>query len=114
MARNKAFNIDDAIEKAMNVFREKGFEGASMQDLVDATGLSRSSIYETFGSKKELYLAALDRYDDQTQDMTAILYGTGPAKELLHTFFGKLIEHNLQQSCLMVSASLEMCAHPEV
>ncbi|SFI86871.1 transcriptional regulator, TetR family [Paenibacillus sp. UNC496MF] len=114
MARNKTFNIDDAIEKAMRVFREKGYEGASMQDLVDATGLSRSSIYETFGSKKDLYLVALDRYGDQAQDLTGILYGKGTAKELLLAFFDRLIAHNMPQSCLMVSASLEMCGHPEV
>jgi TetR/AcrR family transcriptional repressor of nem operon len=112
MSRTKAFSIDGAIEKAMQVFREKGFEGTSMQDLVDATGLSRSSIYETFGSKKDFYLVALDRYEDQC--LTTMLYEPGPAKELLIAFFNKVIEHNLPQSCLMVNASLEMCDHPEV
>ena len=85
-----------------------------MQDLVDATGLSRSSIYETFGSKKDLYLVSLDRYEDQAHDLTSVLYGAGPAKELLLAYFDRLIAHNTKQSCLMVNASLEMCEHPEV
>lgn len=114
MSRNKSFSIEDAIEMAMYVFREKGYEGTSMQDLVAATGLSRSSIYETFGSKKDLYLVALDRYEDQGNELTGVLYGVGPAKELLLEYFHKLIEHNLPQSCLMVNASLEMSDHPEV
>ena len=46
----------------MDVFWHHGYEGASMQHLAEATGLNRSSIYNTFGSKHALYLAALDRY----------------------------------------------------
>lgn len=115
MSRNKTFDIDKAIEKAMEVFWEKGYEGTSMQDLVDALGLSRSSIYETFGSKKDLYLVALDRYEDQSNDcLGSILYEKGPAKELLTRFFNKVIEHNLPKSCFMVNATLEMTAHPDV
>ncbi|WP_219836821.1 TetR/AcrR family transcriptional regulator [Paenibacillus sp. R14(2021)] len=115
MARTKEFNIDDAIEKAIQVFRAKGYEGTSMQDLVDALGLSRSSIYETFGSKKDLYLSALDRYGDSTSEsLTAVLYEAGPTRELLLRFFDKFIAHNTPHSCLMVNASLEMCDHADV
>ena len=49
----------------MGLFWERGFEAASMSDLVEATGLNKSSIYNTFGSKDELFSAALDRYLDR-------------------------------------------------
>ena len=46
----------------MNAFRSKGYEGTSVQDLVDATGVGRGSLYAAFGSKEGLYLAAMDRW----------------------------------------------------
>ncbi|GAB5535012.1 MAG: TetR/AcrR family transcriptional regulator [Rubricoccaceae bacterium] len=62
MARPKTFSPDAALAAALEVFRCSGYEATSVQDLVDATGLSRSSLYATFGDKHALYLAALDRY----------------------------------------------------
>ncbi|SDN04218.1 transcriptional regulator, TetR family [Paenibacillus sp. yr247] len=115
MSRNNNFDIDKAIENAMEVFWEKGYEGSSMQDLVDVLRLSRSSIYETFGSKKDLYLVALDKYEDQANEcLVPILYEKGTAKDLLFRFFNKVIELHIPRSCLMVNASLEMTAHSDV
>jgi TetR/AcrR family transcriptional repressor of nem operon len=62
MPRTKEFDPDDVLEQAMELFWEQGFEATSAQDLVDRTGLNRSSLYNTFGSKQELYLQALDHY----------------------------------------------------
>lgn len=68
MPRPRAFDPDDALAAALGVFRAKGYEAASVQDLVDATGLSRSSLYATFGDKHGLFLAALDRYARQGRE----------------------------------------------
>ncbi|NIK67016.1 MULTISPECIES: TetR/AcrR family transcriptional regulator [unclassified Paenibacillus] len=114
MSRVKTFQIEETIDKAIDVFREKGYQGTSMQDLVSALSLNRSSIYQTFRSKEELYLVSLDRYGDQTSDITAILYEPGTCREVLMRFFAKLIEHNSVRTCLLVYASLEMGEHPEV
>ncbi|PEN11373.1 TetR family transcriptional regulator [Longibacter salinarum] len=65
MPRTKEFDPDAVLDRAMCQFWEEGYERTSVQDLVEATGLSRSSLYETFGNKHELYLAALDRYRDR-------------------------------------------------
>lgn len=62
MPRAKQFDPDEVLEQAMELFWENGFEATSAQDLVDRTGLNRSSLYNTFGSKQELYLRALDHY----------------------------------------------------
>lgn len=71
MARPKAFSPDDALTAALEVFRRQGYEATSVQDLVEATGLSRSSLYDTFGDKHALYLSALDRYRQLGRDHLA-------------------------------------------
>jgi AcrR family transcriptional regulator len=60
--RPRSFDEDQAIDAAMRVFWEKTFEGTTMTDLTDATGLSRSSIHAAFGSKEGLFLKAVERY----------------------------------------------------
>jgi AcrR family transcriptional regulator len=60
--RPREFDADEALDKALDVFRRKGFEGASLPDLTHAMGISRPSLYATFGNKEELFRKALDRY----------------------------------------------------
>jgi AcrR family transcriptional regulator len=60
--RPRSFDEDQAIDAAMRVFWEKSFEGSTMTDLTDATGLSRSSIHAAFGSKEGLFFRAVERY----------------------------------------------------
>lgn len=62
MARPREFDTDDALDRAIDVFREHGFEGASAQMLVDAIGIGRQSLYGAFGDKWRLYCAAVRRY----------------------------------------------------
>lgn len=64
MARPREFDPDTALERAMQAFWAKGFEATSLDDLCDATGLGRSSLYAAFGDKQALYLTALARYED--------------------------------------------------
>jgi len=68
--RPRSFDEDQAIDAAMRVFWEKSFEGTTMTDLTDATGLSRSSIHAAFGSKEGLFLKAVERY--KSEQMTYI------------------------------------------
>src|SRR5258708_868155 len=63
--RPRTFDEDQAIDAAMRVFWEKSFEGTTMTDLTDATGLSRSSIHAAFGSKEGLFLKAVERYKSE-------------------------------------------------
>ena len=62
MARPKTFDDDVAIDAAITVFREHGYEGTSAQMLVDAMGIGRQSLYNSFGDKAGLYSASLRRY----------------------------------------------------
>lgn len=62
MARAKEFDYNDVLDKATELFLEKGYYNTSFQDLVDYMGIHRRSIYDTYGDKKQLYLKALERY----------------------------------------------------
>ena len=62
MGRKRSFDADEAVRAARSVFWSNGYEGASLPDLEAATGLNRSSIYHTFGSKRGLFDAAVDSY----------------------------------------------------
>src|SRR3981081_3787453 len=62
MARHKEFDRDEALHKAMEVFWSRGYNAASIQDLVKHMRINRQSLYDTFGDKHALYLLALDRY----------------------------------------------------
>lgn len=62
MARPKTFDDDVALDAAIGVFREHGYEGTSAQMLVDAMGIGRQSLYNSFGDKAGLYSAAVRRY----------------------------------------------------
>jgi TetR/AcrR family transcriptional regulator, transcriptional repressor for nem operon len=62
MARPREFDADAALDGAIGVFREHGFEGASAEMLVNAMGIGRQSLYDTFGDKWQLYRSAVRRY----------------------------------------------------
>jgi TetR/AcrR family transcriptional repressor of nem operon len=63
VARPKAFNTDEALDHAVDLFWANGFDGTSIQDLEGRMGIQRGSLYHAFGDKQGLFLAALDRYD---------------------------------------------------
>ena len=62
MARPRGFDEDKVIKSALTIFWKKGYEATSIRELEEATGLSRISIYNTFGDKEGLFLRALDLY----------------------------------------------------
>jgi AcrR family transcriptional regulator len=78
MARPKAFDEEIALDAAIAVFREHGFEGTSAQMLVDAMGIGRQSLYDTFGDKWQLYRAALRRYGTAEVQAHRAALKTGP------------------------------------
>ena len=77
MARPREFDTTEALSQAMQVFWSKGFKATSLNDLLDAMGLSKSSFYDTFGSKHEVFLETIEHYK---KTMTAQMR---PARALL-------------------------------
>jgi AcrR family transcriptional regulator len=64
MGRARAFDTDEALDRAMTVFWTKGYEGASLADLTEAMEISRPSLYAAYGNKEELFRKALERYGE--------------------------------------------------
>jgi AcrR family transcriptional regulator len=60
--RRREFDLDQALDRALEVFWRKGYEGASISELTEAMGINRPSLYAAFGNKEELFRKALDRY----------------------------------------------------
>ncbi|NOU69799.1 TetR family transcriptional regulator [Paenibacillus sp. LMG 31461] len=96
MARPKEFDQEAALDKALEVFWEKGYERTSIQDLVEHTGVHRGSLYDTFGDKHKLFLTCLDRFRMVAKERVYyILEEEGEPKEVLQRFFTKLIDVSL-------------------
>jgi TetR/AcrR family transcriptional repressor of nem operon len=118
MARTKEFNEDQALDKAIEIFWHKGYNGTSAQDLVTHLGLSRSSLYDTFGDKQKLFSQSLQRYQKQSQDqIVKLLEESKNIKETLHDIFKQAVIESLQdritKGCFMVNSSVELAMHDE-
>ncbi|MEU5305088.1 TetR/AcrR family transcriptional regulator [Streptomyces noursei] len=112
MARPKEFDPHAALKVAMETFRRRGYEGTSVQDLVDALGINRSSMYAAFGSKHDLYLKALERYSaDEKAKAEHDLAGDGPALPALRAFLLSYVDAALtdpeRNGCLVTHGVLE-------
>ncbi|MFY0612834.1 MAG: TetR/AcrR family transcriptional regulator [Hyphomicrobiaceae bacterium] len=65
MARPREFDLDVAIDRAMDVFWANGYDGASLPDLLDGIGITRGSLYKAFNDKRSLFLLVLSRYEEE-------------------------------------------------
>jgi len=115
MARSKDFDEAEVLSKAVCIFWHKGYNGTSMQDLVDGLGISRSSLYDTFGDKHALYIKALDSYQQTGgSQMCDIINNTASAKEaikkLLELTMRDLLNDEQRKGCFMVNAEIELAS----
>lgn len=115
MARPQEFDTEAALNSAMRVFWSKGFEATSLVDLMQATGLSKSSLYGAFGDKRDLFLSAYDAYRrDRAREMRLILE-TGSARQAIETFFCKIINDAAvvepSNGCMSTNQAVELAPH---
>ena len=108
MTGKKKFNESDIIDKAMNVFWSKGYEGSSLKDLTEATGLLKGSLYNAFQSKENLFLLCLDHYGHKSN---SFFFQNEEPKDYLEKFFQRLIQDGLNKDnvkgCLIMNSCLE-------
>lgn len=118
MARPRKFDEQRAIDAAMRAFWTAGYEATSTQDLCAATGLGRSSIYNTFVSKRELFDRALRRYTAiKNAEVFELLDEPGPGREKLHTLLLRIAGQPESEppGCLVVNSLMELAPRdPEI
>jgi TetR/AcrR family transcriptional repressor of nem operon len=120
MARTKEFDTEEALEKAIGVFWDKGYTACSIQDVVEGLGLSRSSIYETFGDKRQLFLAALKKYQREGVDSMRHNLGTATnvrqaLKDIFYAVLPVGLDGSAQKGCFLVNSGIELAPHdPEI
>lgn len=118
MGRTKGFNTGEALEAAMRVFWKNGYEATSMENLEEAMKLKRTSIYNAFGNKRQLYKAVLDRYlNTVLSRFTAAFKQADSAKGAVEAVFRTTVDHHFNfdnpGGCLVVLSVLENHQHDE-
>ena len=113
MARPREFDVETALDSAMQVFWSKGYETASVDDLCEATGLSRSSLYATFGDKRNLLLESLSHYVQKGDERigNALLRKIpfrDALSDLLHDFIDAIVAGPGRRGCFIGNCAAEI------
>ncbi|MFC4947760.1 TetR/AcrR family transcriptional regulator [Pseudonocardia sp. GCM10023141] len=121
MPRPRTFDEEQALDAAMRAFWVAGYEATSTDDLCTATGLGRSSIYNTFTGKHALFLRALRRYTDERTGWLVELAGSGRGARatlralMLQAGSGTGIDIGVDEpaGCLVVNTTVELAARDQ-
>jgi len=115
---DKQFDRDEALNEAMQLFWSHGYEATGVADLLSHMGIGRQSLYDTFGSKRTLFLEALRTYFiEQAKTAESLLGGSGTAIENLEAFLEnrEQLVADLPKGCLIGNTAAELGPHdPEV
>lgn len=117
MGRPYEFDREETLSKAMDVFWEKGYKATSIQDLVDHMGIKRGSIYNTFGDKHSLFIAAVEYYGEEITSKTIkVLESDGSPLENIRIFFDTIVNtpaDRKTRGCLISNTVVELAPHDE-
>jgi TetR/AcrR family transcriptional regulator, transcriptional repressor for nem operon len=116
MARPREFREERAVEAAMRAFWTAGYEATSTEDLCAATGLGRSSVYNTFRSKRELFERALRHYTtSRTAELVELMEADRPLREKVRTLLWQSVDPRPEDpaGCLVVNATVELAPHDD-
>lgn len=108
--RPRAFDVNDALDNALRVFWQKGYEGTSMPDLTEAMGINRPSLYAAFGNKEELFRKALDRYTEKASAFMQEVLSEPTAYSAIEKLLRKIADGQCSKDnprgCLLVQGAL--------
>ncbi len=115
VGRPKEFDEQQALERAMEVFWAHGYEATSVQDLLDAMGINRGSMYDTFGDKHALFSAAIDHYGRTvTRGVETLLAAPGSPLANIRRSLVAMADQALNGSCrgcLATNTAIELAQH---
>jgi TetR/AcrR family transcriptional repressor of nem operon len=111
MPRPRLFSIDEILARAQLQFQRDGYHATSTQVIVDCTGAGRGSIYNTFDSKRDLYIRALRRYiETRHQRLQARANDLSSSRAAILSVFECTIEE-CPDGCFIVNTSVELSSH---
>lgn len=117
MGRPREFNTEAALEQAMQTFWARGYEATSLHDLISAMGISKSSFYDTFGSKHELFLATMDHYNETvaSRHIAELIEAAPNVKagiaEVFNTTIDDMLADGEKRGCFINSCAIETAPH---
>ncbi|MGG3891169.1 TetR/AcrR family transcriptional regulator [Metabacillus fastidiosus] len=118
MGRTREFDEEKALDAAMQLFWEKGYEATSLSDLTSRMGIQRPSIYSAFGGKKELFEAALRKYMmSRASHVRTKLQNNPSVKDAFRTFFEDVVAEEYgegcSRGCFCINTMVELAPHDE-
>ena len=118
MVRPREFDEHEVLHRAVELFWEKGYEGASLCDLLEATGIARGSLYKAFGSKHGIFLMALQTYLDQgLEKLQATLYEASSVAQGIAQWLDHMAWMSVRTcgpcGCLAVNMAAELGSHDQ-
>ncbi len=109
MARTKEFSPDEALQSAMEVFWQKGYEATSMRDLLERTKLHKASLYQTFGNKERLFISALKRFCmSALEPFKAISKSATPLSDLKQLMLTVCSSPDPSNGCMLANTAAEV------
>jgi TetR/AcrR family transcriptional repressor of nem operon len=118
MARPKEFDVDEALEAAMEAFWERGYEATSLSDLTRAMGVQKASLYATYGDKHQLFVAALERYARLEAEELKSQLSKPNARAAIHGVFSSATACGnvkaCRRGCFLVNTMTEVAPHDPV
>lgn len=115
--RVRQFDVDEALDRAMEVFWKRGYEGATLDELTAAMGINRPSLYAAFGNKEELYRKVLDRYRAGPVAFVAEALAQPTAREVAESLLRgtvRLLTHKSHPAgCMVIRGTLACGAEAE-
>ena len=110
VGRPRAFDSDKALEKALEVFWRKGYDGTSLADLTEAMGINKPSLYAAFGNKEQLFIKAIELYENRPcsffADALAQKTAYTVAESMLYGAAAELANNNHPNGCVIVQGAL--------
>src|SRR3977135_2592465 len=108
--RVRQFDADVALDRALEVFWARGYEGATLPELTKSMGINRPSLYAAFGNKEQLFRKALDRYQTGPMSFLSDALRKPTARAVVEAIFSGFVkmqrDRNKARGCLIVSGAL--------
>jgi len=117
ISRPREFDVEEALGAALEVFWRQGYDGTSVEDLLEATGLHKGSLYKAFGDKRSLYITCLERYMGFLLGAWKKMHAANPSpKDALRQWFQGVVHFKgAFKGCFAANSSAELAARdPEI